>query len=40
MLGRRFCGQIGPNFVALRVPCQFGAGCGARQRKGPTGGAA
>jgi hypothetical protein len=27
-------------WVAVRTPVQFAAGCGARQRNGPTGGAA
>src|ERR1700722_12337604 len=31
---------MAPKLSAARVPCQLGPGCGARQRRGPTGGAA
>src|ERR1700722_18738251 len=34
------CGQCGANAVAARIPVQGAAGCGGRQRSGPTGGAA
>ena len=34
------CGQCGAKLVAARTPCQRAAGCGARQRRSPTGGAA
>src|SRR6202034_1898796 len=34
------CGQCGANAVASRIPVQGAAGCGGRQRSGPTGGAA
>src|SRR5579884_1656631 len=32
--------HAGPNLSALRMPVQFLTGCGSRQRKSPTGGAA
>ena len=34
------CMHPGAYWSALRTPCHFGAGCGARQRRSPTGGAA
>src|SRR5580692_6383051 len=34
------CGQCGANWVASRTPDQLAAGCGARHRSAPTGGAA
>ena len=34
------CIEIGPNSKQSRMPSQFSAGCGARQRFFPTGGAA
>src|SRR5262245_9705050 len=34
------CMQRGPNAIAVLTPSHFGAGCGAFQRSGPTGGAA
>ena len=33
-------GQCGANAVASRTPAHGAAGCGGRQRSGPTGGAA
>src|SRR6185503_19496917 len=39
-LGRGACMQMGPNLLASRTPLQLAAGCGARQRRSPTGGAA
>ena len=36
----RFCGQALPTLEASRVPGQVAAGCGARQRNAPMGGAA
>src|ERR1039458_7816099 len=38
--GEGGCGQCGANCVAPRTPGQGAAGCGGRQRSGPTGGAA
>jgi hypothetical protein len=35
-----FCMQLVPNLSALRTPSYGRAGCGGRQRKPPTGGAA
>src|SRR3954464_13372586 len=35
-----FCTQLAENASALRTPCHAGTGCGARQRRFPTGGAA
>src|SRR5690606_10047610 len=34
------CTQLGANSCAWRVPVHDGAGCGSRQRRSPTGGAA
>src|SRR5208283_4100181 len=34
------CMGRGPNLVAGRTPSHLAAGCGARQRRSPTGGAA
>ena len=34
------CGQKLPKVSALRTPCHGTGGCGARQRRSPTGGAA
>src|SRR5512142_2544346 len=39
-LGRGACMQMGPNLLASRTPLHLAAGCGARQRRSPTGGAA
>src|SRR6266568_3715438 len=36
----RFCTQLLPNSADLRTPVHGTAGCGARQRRSPTGGAA
>jgi hypothetical protein len=38
--GLAYCTQGDPATTAGRTPSQCGAGCGARQRSGPTGGAA
>ena len=34
------CGQAAPTSVAARTPVHFASGCGARQRRLPTGAAA
>src|SRR3954467_3845453 len=39
-LGKGSCMQSWPYSVAWRTPLHDAAGCGARQRSGPTGGAA